>query len=107
MKVNTATTSGEPQSFTLSENGAKGFTTVLVNKGKDQKRVRAYFNASFVLGGDDSNEVTNMNIDWLDLRYTVKGKWEDYPLGNGRACVIERMVKEELISQSADWYQVT
>ena len=106
MQVNTTTTSGEPQSFTLSENGAKGFMTVLVNKGKDQRRVRAYFNATFILAGDDNTEVTNMSIDWLDLRYTVKGKWEDYPKTNGRVWVIEKMVKEELVSQSADWYQV-
>ena len=106
MQPNKTTSNGEPQSIELDKNSAKGFMTVSIEKGKKQQKVRAYFNATLELGGDNGKKVTNASIDWLDLRHVVKGKWEDYPYANGRDYVIENAIKKELIDQSVEWDNV-
>lgn len=106
MQANKTTSKGEPQSVKLDKNSAKGFMTISVEKGKATQKIRAYFNATLELGGNHGKKVTNASIDWLDLRYVVKGKWEDYPYGDDRAYVIENTIKKELINQSVEWDKV-
>lgn len=103
MQPNKTTSSGEPQSIELDKNSAKGFMTIVMEKGKNKQKVRAYFNATLEFGGDNGKKVTNASIDWLDLRYVVKGKWEDYPYGESRTYMIENAIRKELIDQSAKW----
>jgi hypothetical protein len=106
MQMNKTTNDGEAQSVELDKNNAKGFMTISMEKGKAKHKVRAYFNATLVFGGDNGKKVTNASIDWLDLRYVVKGKWKDYPNGDGRVYVIENTIKKELIDQSIEWDKV-
>ena len=99
MQPNKLKITNDDQNIELSEAGARGYTTLSVNKGKSEIRVRAYFNATFEFRGD----VTNVNIGWLDLRCIVNGKWADYPNTNN-VCHIKKLLKNSLVEQSVDWY---
>ena len=46
MQPNKLKITNDDQNIELSEAGARGYTTLSVNKGKSEIRVRAYFNAT-------------------------------------------------------------